>query len=270
VAKRKRREQQHLRQEPTRRRAYQVGSTAPREIYKPGFPMNLLGNVKFFAIIGVVVGVITIFSAVLGARRASTNDAATLPTDTPTVESSVTTDPNATPTVNPKQFAKAEPVIDASTKKYTATVKTAKGDFTIDLFADEAPNTVNSFVFLAQKGFFNDITFHRIPTPPFVAQTGDPFAKGPSTNGGPGYTTAEEPNQLKNTRATIAMAKGGGATSFGSQWFINLRDNPSLDYNNPNDKFYPFGQVTGSGMDVVDKLAQGDKLISITIAESPK
>jgi cyclophilin family peptidyl-prolyl cis-trans isomerase len=270
VPKRKRREQQHLRQEPVRRRAYQVGSTAPREIYRPGFPMNLLGNVKFFAIIGVVVGIVTVFGAVLGSRRANSNNAATLPTNTPTVESSVTTDPNATPTVNPKQFAKAEPVIDASTKKYTATVKTAKGDFTIDLFADQAPSTVNSFVFLAQKGFFDDITFHRIPTPPFVAQTGDPFAKSASTSGGPGYSTNEEPNQVKNTRGTIAMAKGGGAKSFGSQWFINLKDNPSLDYTNPADKFYPFGQVTGSGMDVVDKLVQGDKLVSITITESPK
>jgi cyclophilin family peptidyl-prolyl cis-trans isomerase len=268
VAKRKRREQQHLRQEPARRRAYQVGSTAPREIYKPGFPMNLLGNVKFFAIIGVVIGVIMVFSAVLSTRRASTNDAATLPTETPTVESSVTTDPNATPTVNPKQFTKAEQVVDAATRKYTATVKTAKGDFTIELFADQAPNTVNSFVFLAQKSFFDDITFHRVVAG-FVAQSGDPFAKGPSTNGGPGYTTNEEPNQLKNTKGTIAMAKGGGATSFGSQWFINLKDNPSLDYTNPADKFYPFGQVT-SGMDVVEKLAQGDKLVSITIAEPAK
>lgn len=230
--------------------------------------MNLLGNVKFFAIVGVVVGIVTVFGAVLGSRRASTNDAATLPTNTPTVESSVTADPNATPTVNPKQFAKAEQVVDAATKKYTATVKTAKGDITVELFADQAPNTVNSFVFLAQKGFFDGITFHRV-VPQFVAQTGDPFAKSASTSGGPGYSTAEEPNQIKNTRGTVAMAKGGGATNFGSQWFINLRDNPSLDYTNPADKFYPFGQVT-SGMDVVDKLVQGDKLISITITESPK
>jgi cyclophilin family peptidyl-prolyl cis-trans isomerase len=159
-------------------------------------------------------------------------------------------------------------VIDVATKKYTATVKTAKGDFTIELFADQAPNTVNSFVFLSKKGFFDDISFHRVVSG-FVAQTGDPFAKSASTSGGPGYSTNEEPNQIKNTRGTVAMAKGGGATSFGSQWFINFRDNPSLDYTNPADKFYPFGQVT-SGMDVVDKLVQGDKLTSITITESPK
>ena len=66
------------------------------------------------------------------------------------------------------------------------------------------------------------------------------------------------------------MAKAGATTAFGSQFFINLRDNPTLDADGPNQKrFYPWAQVT-KGMDVVDKIAQGDLIVSVTIHESPK
>ena len=253
MPKPKRRQQQHLRQESPRKRSYQLGGTAPKEIYKPGFPMNLLGNLKFFSIVGIGVAVIMVFAAVLSRTPKNNANAVDLPTSTPT--SSATVDPSASPsasaTPNPKNFSKAEQVIDAQAKKYAATIKTDKGDIVVNLFADKAPNTVNSFVFLAQKGYFDGLTFHRVQAN-FVIQGGDP--KGDGT-GGPGYTTADEPNQLPNKRMTLSMAKVGGAKEFGSQFFINLKDNTSLDYTNTSDKFYPFGEVT-SGQDVLDQIAQ--------------
>lgn len=149
-----------------------------------------------------------------------------------------------------KSFTKADVVIAAG-KQYSATIKTSKGDIVVDLYADKAPQTVNSFVFLAKKGFFDGLTFHRV-VKGFVIQTGDPTGSG---GGGPGYATKDEPNQLSNERGTLAMAKVSGAKEFGSQFFINLTNNTDLDYNNPTaNKFYPFGKVT-SGMDVVDAIA---------------
>ena len=147
-------------------------------------------------------------------------------------------------------FEQAEQVVESS-KQYTATIKTSKGDIVVELFADVAPNTVNSFVFLAQERFFDGLTFHRV-VQNFVIQTGDPTGNGA---GGPGYSTEDEPNQVSNTRGTLAMAKASGASDFGSQFFINVGHNTSLDYNNPRgDKFYPFGEVV-SGMEVVDAIA---------------
>ncbi len=146
-------------------------------------------------------------------------------------------------------FSQADQVLEAG-KSYTATLKTSKGDIVVDLFADTAPNTVNSFVFLAQKGFFDGITFHRV-VEGFVIQTGDPSGAG---SGGPGYETADEPSEARNSRGTLAMAKAPGAGEFGSQFFINLADNDDLDFDNPTkDKFYPFGEVI-SGMEVVDAI----------------
>lgn len=254
MPKRKKRELQHLRQESSRRRAYQLGNTSPNEIYKPGFPMNLFGNVRLFAAIGVVVIVSFVVAAILTNQANNSNaDEADLPTSTPT--SSVTADPSATGTASAtttaKQFEKADQVVDPA-KQYTATIKTSKGDIVVKLYADKAPNTVNSFVFLARKGYFDGITFHRV-VENFVIQAGDPTGTG---TGGPGYSTKDEPNEIKNTRGTLSMAKVSGATEFGSQFFINVKDNPSLDYNNPSaNKFYPFGEVT-SGMDVVDAIAK--------------
>ncbi|MCC7362853.1 MAG: peptidylprolyl isomerase [Dehalococcoidia bacterium] len=127
------------------------------------------------------------------------------------------------------------------------------GDFTIALNAAVAPNTVNNFVFLAQKDYFDGITFHRV-VDNYIVQAGDPAGTGASTY--PGYTTADEPNEVRNTRGTISMAKRSGASNFGSQFFINLKDNTSLDFDNPtSDQFFPFGTVT-SGMEVLDAIAK--------------
>jgi cyclophilin family peptidyl-prolyl cis-trans isomerase len=148
-----------------------------------------------------------------------------------------------------KSFSEAGQVTKPG-KQYTATMRTSEGVIVVELYADIAPETVNSFVFLAQEKFFDGVTFHRVVTG-FVIQSGDPTGSG---SGGPGYSTDDEPNQRPNKRGTLAMAKAAGADDFGSQFFINLADNASLDYNNQaGDKFYPFGEVV-SGMDAVDAI----------------
>lgn len=269
MAKRRRRDQQHIGQESSRRRATGA-SKAPTEVYKPGFPMNLFSNIGLFAVIGSLAAVVMVAAAFLTTTGGNeTADPLPTPTVTPTP------DPNATPTPTPdvsatpalKQFAAPQSVVDATKFNYEAVVKTSKGDFVIALDVEQAPKTVNSFVFLAQQDYFDGITFHRIVTN-FVIQSGDPLGTGA---GGPGYNVSDEPNQVPNKRGTITMAKRQGASEFGSQWFINLKDNPSLDYTNPGDKFYPFGEVT-SGMDVVDAIgragsAQGTPTEQVTITD---
>jgi cyclophilin family peptidyl-prolyl cis-trans isomerase len=255
LAKRRRRDTQHRGQESTRKRSFRTSSTAPQEVYRPGFPMNIFGNVKLFAIVGGVVAILLVVTVFLTndlTQSADDVDLGDTPTPTATIDPSATPVPSASPspTEEALQWTEPEQVIDAAANTYTATLKTSKGDIVIALDAVRAPNTVNSFVFLAQNDYFDGITFHRIVTD-FIAQSGDPTATG---SGGPGYTVADEPNQVSNTRGTISMAKQRGATSFGSQFFINLDNNVALDYTNPADKFYPFGIVT-EGFDVLDEIS---------------
>lgn len=264
MAKRRRRDQQHLNQQTARNRSYAAGGANAGEKYKPPFPFNLLQNAKVFYIIGAVVmigGVI--IAAVAGSRGTNDNDLADIETIEPTATVTGTITPEATGTPNPLQFTAAEDVLEQETNTYTATITTAKGDIVLELFADEAPNTVNAFAFLAGKGYFDGITFHRV-VEGFVAQAGDPTGDG---TGGPGFQTEEEPNQLLNTRGMVSMAKTSGATAFGSQFFINLDDNPALDV--AGNRFYPWAEVI-EGMDVVDQLVQGDVIESVTIEAQPK
>jgi hypothetical protein len=208
VPKRKRREQQHLNQQPKERRSYQIGGTAPAEKYKPGFPMNLMQNTKLFFGVGAVI---MIGGIIFAAVAASTNPTdSSIPTVAPTAteEITATADPNGSPTATPsvsptpaRNYSQAEQVIEAG-KTYSATVKTPKGEFVIDLFADKAPRTVNSFVFLAQQKYFDGLTFWRLE-PNFVIQGGDPKNDG---TGGPGYLTEEDQNDLKITRGLVSMA----------------------------------------------------------------
>ena len=103
--------------------------------------------------------------------------------------------------------------------------------------------------------------------PNFVVQGGDPTGTG---TGGPGYITGDEPNEVRNETGTIAMAKGAGQPYFGSQFFINLKDNPALDFDAGNrDRFYPFGRVI-EGMNVVNSIAVGDVMESVTITRTPR
>ncbi len=133
-------------------------------------------------------------------------------------------------------------------------IKTSKGTIEFELYADKAPKTVSNFVYLANQKYYDGLLFHRV-VPNFVIQGGDPTGTG---SGGPGYQFEDEPVVGEYKAGTVAMANSGANTN-GSQFFICLEDLPTLP------KSYSlFGQVT-VGMDVVQKIAQGDKMESIKI-----
>ena len=143
----------------------------------------------------------------------------------------------------------------------TAVITMEKGgEIRIELYPEDAPKTVESFVALAKKGFYDGLTFHRVE-PGFVAQGGDP--KGDGT-GGPGYTLKAEFNQRKHVRGTVAMARSASPDSAGSQFYICFAPAPHLD-----GKYTVFGQVV-KGMEVVDQIKRGDRMKSIRIEEPPK
>lgn len=148
--------------------------------------------------------------------------------------------PAPLPTSTPKEEVKME--IDVN-KNYQAILKTTQGDVTIELNAKNTPITVNNFVTLAKKDFYNNTKFHRV-IKGFMIQGGDP--KGDGT-GGPGYTFADEPFEGEYTKGTVAMANAGPNTN-GSQFFIMHADYP-LPKN-----YVIFGKVI-SGLEVVDKIA---------------
>src|SRR5579859_2912972 len=142
-------------------------------------------------------------------------------------------------------------------KKYTATVHTSRGDFVIDFVEPKvAPQTVNNFVALAQEGYYDGLTFHRV-VPGFVVQGGDPLGNG---TGGPAYKLPDESNPSRWPRGTVGMASSAAGVS-GSQFFITIGDAPFLASNGVYNRF---GQVS-SGMDVIDKIQVGDTMSSIDI-----
>ncbi len=130
-----------------------------------------------------------------------------------------------------------------SDKIYTATLKTSAGTLVLDLFADEAPKTVNNFVFLANEDFYDGVIFHRV-IEGFMIQGGDPTGTG---RGGPGYRFEDEPVQRPYSRGTLAMANAGRNTN-GSQFFIMHQDYPL-----PPD-YTIFGELI-EGEDVLDAIA---------------
>lgn len=142
-------------------------------------------------------------------------------------------------------------------------LKTTQGDVVIELYEDEAPNTVANFVHLVETKFYNGLKFHRV-IEGFVAQGGDPQGDG---TGGPGYTIACEcraPGALKHSVGCLSMAHAGPDTG-GSQFFITLGPTPWLD-----GKHTVFGQVI-EGMSAVKKLRQtegggaADKIIEAKV-----
>ncbi len=159
-----------------------------------------------------------------------------------------------------------EMVIDPETS-YVATIKTEKGDLVVELFAGQAPRTVNNFIFLAREGYYDNTTFHRV-IEDFMAQAGDPSGTG---RGGPGYTFADEfhPDLTHDGPGVLSMANAGANTN-GSQFFITFAETPWLD-----GKHSVFGKVV-EGMDVVRKIslrdpqtaqAPGDVIETIVIEE---
>lgn len=170
-----------------------------------------------------------------------------------------------------RQYKAAPPMTIDTNARYLAHVEMASGGtFTIELLPQSAPQTVNSFVFLAREGWFDGVTFHRV-LPGFVAQTGDPSGTG---RGGPGYMIPNEidANLSHNEAGIVAMANAGPNTN-GSQWYITFGDVSQLD-----GSYTIFGRVT-EGMEVVEaitprdpsrqaNLPAGDAITRITIEEN--
>jgi cyclophilin family peptidyl-prolyl cis-trans isomerase/protein-disulfide isomerase len=169
-----------------------------------------------------------------------------------------------------RQYPAAPEMTINQDARYLAHVEMASGDtFTIELLPKSAPQTVNSFVFLARNGWFDNVTFHRV-IPTFVAQTGDPSGTG---RGGPGYMIPNEidPNLSHDEAGMVAMANAGPDTN-GSQWYVTYGDVSQLDGG-----YTIFGRVI-EGMEVVEALTPrdpsrnpaappGDAMKTITIEE---
>ena len=155
-----------------------------------------------------------------------------------------------------------EVTIDAE-KKYTAVITTSRGAIECELFAKEAPLSVTNFMNLAEGGFYNGLTFHRV-VPDFVVQGGDPDGTGA---GGPGYTIPAEIHPThKHAKGALAWARTGDEVnperrSSGSQFYITLEPTPFLD-----GQYTVFGQTT-SGQDVVAQIQMGDTIESIEVKE---
>ena len=143
--------------------------------------------------------------------------------------------------------------------KQTAVITLDNGkQVRIEFFPDDAPKTVENFVTLTKKGFYDGLSFHRV-VPDFVVQGG--CAKGDGT-GGPGYQIKAEFNKNKHVRGSVAMARSQHPDSAGSQFYICYGATPHLDNN-----YTVFGKVV-SGMEEVDRIKQGDRMTSVVIEES--
>jgi len=160
------------------------------------------------------------------------------------------------PAVDPKS---ADTQKGSKRVKQTAVITMEKGgEIKIDFYPADAPKTVENFVTLAKKGFYDGLTFHRVE-PGFVAQGGDPKGNG---MGGPGYEVKAEFNKQKHVRGTVAMARSQHPDSAGSQFYICFKPAPFLD-----NQYTVFGIVT-SGMEVVEGIKIGDKMKSVKIVEA--
>lgn len=208
---------------------------------------------------------------------ASPGDSLLLTTNTPAavqstpVVANVTAAPigTAVPTPSYQQWPAAPAMAIDPTKFYEATFKTEKGDIVVELFANKTPVTVNNFVFLARKGFYDNTTFHRVVAN-FMAQGGDPGGTG---TGGPGYTIPDEfhPDLTFDEPGLLAMANAGPNTN-GSQFFITFIPEPQL-----TGQYTIFGKVV-NGLSIAQSLSPrdpttnpttlGDKLLTVQITET--
>jgi peptidylprolyl isomerase len=260
-------------QRPTKRRSKQYKAadwTTGRA--KVRFPFSLFKNVKVFYVIGAFIMIGSVAAGMMrtGSSRSKTATQTVTPQATAQATASPEATPGGTPTPATQRYSGPPAMTIDTNKSYFAVIHTDKGDIRVELFAKEAPQTVNNFVFLARDGFYNGLTFFRVE-PDFVAQTGDPENTG---RGGPGYTIPDENSGQPFQAGTLGMAKKGDEpNSAGSQFFITLTDQPQL-----NGEDTSFGRVV-EGMDVLnaltprepvtgEELPPGDKILSIDIEEN--
>lgn len=222
------------------------------------------------AILSAVV-VIAVFAA-LGIMLASNRPGATESAAQPTADTfaAAPTGAAAQPAGEKKTYSAPPPMTIDPAKNYTATITTPRGDIVIKLRPDLAPQTVNSFVFLAREGFYDGLTWHRV-LQGFMAQGGDPTGTG---SGDAGYSIPDEftNNVAFDRPGIVAMAHSSLPNSGGSQFFITTAAAPHL-----NGQYTIFGEVT-SGQEIVDAIplrdpdqnpgTPGEQMEKISIAES--
>jgi peptidyl-prolyl cis-trans isomerase B (cyclophilin B) len=149
----------------------------------------------------------------------------------------------------PKQYDKPPEMKIDKNKTYTATIETDAGTMVAELYPKVAPNTVNSFVFLAREGFYEGVIFHRV-IPGFMIQGGDPTGTG---EGGPGYELKAEFNDTKHVRGVLSMARTADPDSAGSQFFVMHGTAEHLD-----NQYTAFGKVT-KGLETIDKIVNAPR-----------
>lgn len=205
--------------------------------------------------VSILAGAVVLLTAVIVLGRLSSqenlqkSDVAANPLDAVGPASPSAGEPEASPSAVSEQFLSA-PIMQINlSKKYTAIFNTSEGTMSVQLNPQAAPLTVNNFVFLARKHFYDNTIFHRV-VKNFMIQGGDPQGTG---MGGPGYTLPAEIKAL-HKRGSIAMARQGDAVnpkreSSGSQFYIAQKDLPFLD-----GQYTVFGQVV-TGLNVVDAIA---------------
>ncbi len=196
------------------------------------------------AIIAAVAAVIVIAGVLIWSGTWSKKDS-TAQVNSSTSQSNVNAMQYSFPGVLPSERIENKKVI----------ITTSKGTIEFDLLADAAPKSVSNFVYLAEAGFYDGLTFHRVE-PGFVIQGGDPAGTG---SGGPGYQFEDEPVQGEYVEGAVAMANAGPDTN-GSQFFITLGDQSK----NLTKSYNLFGKVT-KGLDVVKKIAVGDVMQTVRI-----
>jgi cyclophilin family peptidyl-prolyl cis-trans isomerase len=244
-------------------------------------PLGILTNKKLFIIVSVIFGagiVLSLFFGILGLTGGGSsgapmqaNEAPDVPRENGTPTASGTPAVESTPAAI-KRYTIAPVMIIDPAKKYQATISTTKGDVVIDLYPDQAPLAVNSFVYLANDGYYNNTPFMEVAKnkdgTPFTAQAGDPTRTGLGT---PGYTVKKETTSRPFVKGAVAMG-GSSSESNGGQFFFALSNEPAL-----NGKYTIIGQVV-QGQDIIDKLSlldltsgraqgNGDTIKSVTLAE---
>ncbi|MEL6150329.1 MAG: peptidylprolyl isomerase [Chloroflexota bacterium] len=171
------------------------------------------------------------------------------------------------PATDPLTFDEAEFIITPDESDYYACVVTSKGVIELTLFDDNAPQSVNNFVFLARQGFYNGVIFHRV-VPEFVVQAGDrnsPISGNPVGTGGAGYTWNLEPGAISipHELGTLAQARAQSPDSNGSQFYITLSATPNL-----NGQYNAYGRISGEGAeDIIQSIEEGDLIRTIEIIE---
>lgn len=210
----------------------------------------------------VVVGAGASFMMMKSQTQEGAPSAETAPTETSPAMQAVPTEAVQPPTTGGAPTDTSAPAaaldltVDAEgLSKTTVVITTSKGVIKYKFYPNEAPNTVKRIAELIQKGFYNGLGFHRV-VPGFVIQGGDP--KGDGT-GGSGQNLKAEFNSRKHVPGAVAMARAQDPDSADSQFYISLGTHPHLD-----NSYTVFGKVV-EGMDVVEKIAVGDRMTSVTL-----